>query len=177
VAVVGGGNSAGQAAVFLAETAERVHLIVREESLDKNMSRYLVDRIARTPNIGVHTGTNLSGAAGDDVLRSVTVTRDGEAAKESLPATALFVFIGADPNTEWLAGAVGLDDKGFVCTGEPTFGPDSFGRDSGNGRRPFLLETDRPGVFAVGDVRRGATRRVASAVGDGAMAVRFVHEL
>jgi thioredoxin reductase (NADPH) len=172
VAVVGGGNSAGQAAVFLADTADRVHLIVREESLEQNMSRYLVDRIARTPTIEVHTRTTLTGAAGDDALQSVTVTRDGQVAQESLPATALFVFIGAEPNTGWLAGAVGLDDNGFVRTGEPT-----FPQDSDNGRRPFLLETDRPGVFAVGDLRRGAIRRVASAVGEGAMAVRFVHEL
>ena len=177
VAVIGGGNSAGQAALFLAETTEQVHLIVREDSLEQNMSRYLVDRIARTQTIGVHTGTQVTGAAGDDTLRSLTVARRSDGAQDCLPATALFVFIGADPNTEWLAGAVGLDDKGFVRTGEPTFGPDSFGPESGNRRPPFLLETDRPGIFSVGDLRRGATRRVASAVGDGAMAVRFVHEL
>ena len=177
VAVVGGGNSAGQAALFLAETTEQVHLIAREASLEQNMSRYLIDRIARTPTIAVHTQTQVTGAAGDDTLRSLTVTRDSDGAQDRLPATALFVFIGADPNTEWLAGAVGLDDKGFVRAGEPTFGPDSFGRESGNRRPPLLLETDRPGIFAVGDLRRGATRRVASAVGDGAMAVRFVHEL
>ncbi len=170
VAVIGGGNSAGQAAVFLAETAERVHLIVREESLDVQMSRYLVDRIARTPTIEVHTRTTLTGAAGDHELRTVTVSRDG--IRHSLPASALFVFIGADPNTGWLAGAVGLDEHGFVRTGEP-----AFAQDRDNGRRPFLLETDRPAIFAVGDLRRGATRRVASAVGDGAMAVRFIHEL
>jgi thioredoxin reductase (NADPH) len=170
VAVIGGGNSAGQAAVLLAGTAERVHLIVREESLDVHMSRYLVDRIVRTPAIEVHTRTTLTGAAGDEELRTVTVSRDG--ARESLPASALFVFIGAEPDSGWLAGAVGLDDHGFVRTGEA-----AFAQDPGNGRRPFLLETDRPAVFAVGDLRRGATRRVASAVGDGAMAVRFVHEL
>ena len=107
----------------------------------------------------------------------MTVSHDGEADPQSLPATALFVFIGADPNTEWLAGAVGLDDKGFVRTGEPTFGPDSSAGTQATTAARFLLETDRPAVFAVGDLRRGATRRVASAVGDGAMAVRFVHEL
>jgi len=170
VAVIGGGNSAGQAAMFLAQTAERVHLIVREDSLDVNMSRYLADRVAHTPTIQVHTHTTLAGAAGDHELQTVTVSRNGT--QQSLPASALFVFIGADPNTTWLAGAVGLDPHGFVRTGEP-----AFAQDPGNGRRPFLLETDRPAVFAVGDLRRGATRRIASAVGDGAMAARFVHEL
>jgi thioredoxin reductase (NADPH) len=167
VAVVGGGNSAGQATVFLARYAAQVHLIVREADLAQNMSRYLADRIARLPQVHVLLQSELRELVGKRALEAVVIeeTRSGD--HRTLPARALFVFIGATPHTRWLSGALELDDGGYVLTG-PAAVPDAV--------EPFLLETSCPGVFAAGDVRSGSVQRVASAVGDGAMAVRFVHE-
>lgn len=163
VAVVGGGNSAGQAALFLARRADRVHLLVREPSLGQGMSRYLVDRLQRTGNVELHTSTEVRGLLGDAWLEELEVEDTRSGARARIPARALFVFIGAEPRTQWLGNAVALDEKGFVVTGGTT------GAD-------LMLETSMPGVFAVGDVRSGAIRRVAGAVGEGSMAVRLVHE-
>jgi thioredoxin reductase (NADPH) len=161
VIVVGGGNSGGQAAIFLADHAARVTLVVREDELTENMSRYLADRIERAPSVDVRLHTELRELVGGHRLEGAVVedTHTGERAK--LPALALFVFIGAAPHSAWLGDQVELDDGGYVRTG----------RDGS-----LLLETNLPGVFAAGDVRSGSIKRVASAVGEGAMAVRLVHE-
>ena len=161
VIVVGGGNSAGQATIFLADHAARVTLVVREDELTENMSRYLADRIERAPSVDVRLHTELRELVGGHRLEGAVVedTHTGERAK--LPALALFVFIGAAPHSAWLGDQVELDDGGYVRTG----------RDGS-----LLLETNLPGVFAAGDVRSGSIKRVASAVGEGAMAVRLVHE-
>jgi thioredoxin reductase (NADPH) len=163
VAVVGGGNSAGQATLFLSKYDTKVRLILREDELTENMSRYLADRIERNPNIEVLLHTEVRDLIGDELLEMVVVedTRSGE--RERVEARALFVFIGADPCTGWLVDELALDDGGYVLTG-PAVGSDA------------LLESSRPGVFASGDVRSGSARRVAAAVGEGAMAVRLVHE-
>jgi thioredoxin reductase (NADPH) len=164
VAVVGGGNSAGQATVFLAEHTPKVRLIVREDSLTTDMSRYLADRIARNPKVEVLLSTEVRELVGDDVLEALVVESNSTGERASVEARALFVFIGADPHARWLGDEVVLDERGFVLTG-PEAGPSAL-----------MLETSCRGVFAAGDVRSGSTKRVASAVGEGAMAVRLVHE-
>jgi thioredoxin reductase (NADPH) len=165
VAIVGGGNSAGQATVFLSKHASRVSLLVREPSLDTNMSRYLADRIERIDNVEVLTGHELRELRGDDRLEAVVAERRETEERRTLPARALFVFVGACPRTEWLAGRVTLDDGGYILTG-----PES-GREGA-----AYLETNLPGVFAAGDVRHGSIMRVASAVGEGAMAIKLAHD-
>ncbi|MDX6725445.1 MAG: thioredoxin reductase [Baekduia sp.] len=168
VAVVGGGNSAGQATLFLARTASKVRLIIRHGDLARDMSRYLVDRIGRARNVEVLTHTEVRELIGDGRLEQIVVEvqDEGGGERRTLDCEALFVFIGADPHTDWLSGLIELDDHGFVCTGTH----------EGDGRRALLLETNLPGVMAVGDVRSGSIKRVASAVGEGSMAVRLVHE-
>jgi thioredoxin reductase (NADPH) len=178
VVVVGGGNSAGQAAVFLAERTRRVYLLIRGADLNKSMSRYLVERITRAHNVELLANTEVRELVGEDYLEGVAVedNRSG-AQRRSLGAGALFVFIGAEANTGWLEGAVELDERGFVLTGvaleHSALEGELWG---GLSREPFLLETSLPGVFAAGDVRSGSIKRVASAVGEGAMAVRLVHQ-
>jgi thioredoxin reductase (NADPH) len=161
VAVVGGGNSAGQAALFLADQVAELSLVVREDRLDENMSRYLADRIHRNARIDLRLHTEVRELLGDHVLEGIVVEDRHSGERTRLGARYLFVFIGATPHTGWLADRVQLDAGGYVVTG-------------GDGRR--MLETSVPGVFAAGDVRSGATKRMASAVGEGAMAVRLVHE-
>jgi thioredoxin reductase (NADPH) len=168
VVVVGGGNSAGQATLFLAQHAARVRLVVREDSLERDMSRYLADRIERNPAVEVLLHTEVRELVGERALEAVVVEDDRTGERRPVEARALFVFIGADPCTGWLVGQVALDRKGFVLTGRAAGGPP--------GHEPLLLETSLPGVVAVGDVRSGSIKRVASAVGEGAMAVRLVHE-
>jgi thioredoxin reductase (NADPH) len=165
VAIVGGGNSAGQAAVFLSAHATEVTLIVREGDLGEHMSRYLVDRIARIPNVHVMTSTEVRELHGEAALEALTVTDNRTGTRRTIDARALFVFIGMTPCTGWLGGLVDLDDHGFVRTG-----PGSDGADRS------LLESSQPGVFAVGDVRGGSAKRVATAVGEGAMAIRLAFE-
>jgi thioredoxin reductase (NADPH) len=167
VVVVGGGNSAGQATTFLARHATHVHLVLREDDLEVNMSRYLADRIRGLPNVSVRRHSEVRELLGDDRLEAVVVEDRHTGARDRLDAQALFVFIGAEPCTDWLRGVVALDDGGYVVTGAEC---------AQDGRRPMLLETNRPGVLAVGDVRSGSIKRVASAVGEGSMAVRLVHE-
>jgi thioredoxin reductase (NADPH) len=176
VVVVGGGNSAGQAALFLADHAREVQLVVREHSLDEFMSRYLADRILHDPRIEVHLHTEVRELVGErGQLETVRVEDTEDGSRSTLPARELMVFIGADPCTGWLAGTVALDSGGYVRTGpDAAAGSDDADRDQR--RVPALLETNIPGVFAAGDVRSGSTKRVASAVGEGAMAVRLVHE-
>jgi thioredoxin reductase (NADPH) len=179
VVVVGGGNSAGQAAIFLADHAAEVRMVVMEASLDENMSRYLADRIANDPRIEVYLHTvvqELEGQGGrlEAVLVRDTVT--GEVRR--LPARDLMVFIGGIPSTSWLPDSVSLDPGGYVMTGPDACRPTDAGEGGGQGEGPMQLplETSLPGVFAAGDVRSGSIKRVASAVGEGAMAVRMVHE-
>ena len=175
VVVVGAGNSAGQAVVNLGRLARRVHLIVRGPDLGASMSRYLVDRIQSLENVSIRLNTNVIRLDGNGRLQSVTV-KDKDGVDETIPASALFLFIGADPNTTWLRGCVELDKRGFVLTGLQ-LAPETAAAERWRaiGRAPFLLETSLPGVFAAGDVRSGSVKRVASAVGDGAMAVSFAH--
>jgi thioredoxin reductase (NADPH) len=173
VVVVGGGNSAGQAALALAEHALRVHLLVRGGDLTANMSRYLADRIERSPRVEVRCRTEVSELVGGAALDAVIVQNTETGLREKLDAVAMFVFIGAVPGTQWLAGRLTLDDHGFVRTGPDVLQPED---DEATQLRMPLLQTSLPGVFAAGDVRRGSARRVASAVGEGAMAVRLIHE-
>ena len=172
VAIVGGGNSAGQAAVFLSAHASRITLIVREHDLGENMSRYLVDQVTRLPNVEVMVDSEVRELHGDQALEAITVVSSRTGTRRVLPARALFVFIGAVPCTDWLGGLVDLDDHGFVRTGAGALA--TAGSPEGTG--PLPLETNRPGVFAVGDVRSGSAKRVATAVGEGAMAIRLAFE-
>ncbi|MEJ2871725.1 FAD-dependent oxidoreductase [Actinomycetospora sp. OC33-EN08] len=169
VYVVGGANSAGQAAMNFSRYASRVVMLVRGESLEASMSHYLIEQIAGVEHIEVRTGTEVVGAEGDGHLQKLTLRDRGSGAEEVVDAQWLFVFIGAQPRTDWLDGVVARDDRGFVLTG-----PD-LPSGSNPDREPLHLETSLPGVFAVGDVRGGSVKRVASAVGEGAMAVSLVH--
>ncbi|HEU5474021.1 MAG TPA: FAD-dependent oxidoreductase [Actinophytocola sp.] len=175
VAVVGGGNSAGQAAVFLAETVPKVYLLSRSE-LTKSMSRYLIDNVERHPRIEVLEHHEVRELLGDTTLDGIVVEHNATGARRNLDARAMFVFIGAEPGTAWLTGTLELDRHGFVRTGfdvDVSANPDAWAKAE---RRPLTLESSQPGVFAVGDVRSGSIKRVASAVGEGAMAIRLVHE-
>jgi thioredoxin reductase (NADPH) len=175
VVVVGAGNSAGQAIVFLAKTAARVHHLVRGDDLGASMSRYLVDRISRLSNVQPYLRTRVTSLEGNGHLGAVRA-ESAELGELRFDTSSLFLFIGADANTEWLRDCVELDNKGFVLTGDnlPRSITDND-RWRAAGRAPFLLETSLPGVFSAGDVRSGSVKRVASAVGEGAMAVSFVH--
>jgi thioredoxin reductase (NADPH) len=176
VVVVGGGNSAGQAAVFLARSARRVHVVIRGTDLNASMSRYLVERLARLENVTLHTSSVVDALDGDDRLHSVTLRDITTEETTVIPVTALFIFIGAVPHSDWLSGCVERDRAGFVLTG-PALPASAITADAWQQvrRAPHFLETSLPGVFAVGDVRSASVKRVASAVGEGAMAVTFVH--
>jgi thioredoxin reductase (NADPH) len=176
VIVVGGGNSAGQAAVFLAQTARRVHVLVRADGLAATMSRYLIRRIEEHPAIEVHRRTEVVALEGADHLDRVS-WRDGTGRVETHAIRHVFVMMGAVPNTRWLDGCVALDDKGFIKTGSDLSREDLAAARWPLARPPYLLETSLPGVFAVGDVRAGSIKRVASAVGEGSIAVSFVHRV
>jgi thioredoxin reductase (NADPH) len=175
VFIVGGANSAGQAAVFFAPYARSVHVLVRGPSLEASMSHYLIEQIAGIENISVHTCTVVAEAHGDEHLEQVTLqdARSGE--RNTYPASHLFVFIGGEPRTSWLDGAVVRDPRGFIPTGpsllEDGRRPHGWPLD----RDPYFLESSLPGVFVAGDARAESVKRVASAVGEGAMAVTLVH--
>jgi len=175
--VVGGGNSAGQAAVYLAGRTRRVYLLIRGGDLGKGMSRYLVDRVTEAENVELLANTEIRELLGEDRLDGVVVEDNRSGARRTLGARALFVFIGAKANTGWLHGAVELDKRGFVLTGRALDGS-ALEEDAWRGlsQEPYPLETSLPGVFAAGDVRGGSIKRVASAVGEGAMAVSLVHQ-
>src|SRR5215212_7373304 len=177
VIVVGGGNSAGQAALFLAGRTQRVYLLIRGDDLAKGMSRYLAERVEAAENIELLPNTEVSELVGEDRLKGVVVEDNRSGARRTFRTEALFVFIGAEANTGWLQGAVELDERGFVLTGgalERSVLDRDLWRE--RSREPDLLETSMPGVFAAGDVRSGSIKRVASAVGEGSMAVRLVHQ-
>ncbi len=176
VAVIGGGNSAGQAAVFLSRHAKSVKVIIRGDDLGKSMSDYLVKRIREADNIELLSKTEISRLDGDGRLQSMTLT--GKHAGDT-NIDGLFVMIGAVPNTDWLddGDCVGRCPKGFIATGQDAKNHPNFKSHwNGTGRDPFLLETTRPGVFAAGDVRAGSVKRVAGGVGEGSMAIAFVHQ-
>lgn len=174
VAVVGGGNSAGQAAVFLADNGSSVTVAIRGADLGASMSRYLVDRLEGHPAIEVRTRTTVIGLDGEEALKAVRMAGpDGELV---VPVAGLFSFIGADPQSEWLSDCVALDEKGFVLTDRALDDTQLGDRWEALGRRPLPFETSCPGLFAVGDVRSGSTKRVAAAVGEGSASVRSVHE-
>ena len=175
VAVLGGGNSAGQATVFLSRHAERVSLIVREADLGEKMSRYLIDQITRLPNVRILLSTEVRELLGGDELETIAVENNRTGARQTIKARALFVFIGVTPCTGWLCGLVELDDHGFVRTG-PAADRLSGAAEPEAGARRSALETSQPGVFAAGDVRSGSTKRVATAVGEGAMAISLAFE-
>lgn len=174
VVVVGGGNSAGQAVVNLASSARRIHLVVRR-SLTETMSRYLIDRIEAAENVEIAEGCEVKALHGGNELDAVTLVGRDQSERR-LDTTALFAIIGASPRTEEVVGLVGLDEKGFIVTGEDAQSHPSFAEHrEGSKNLPLLLETTRPDIFATGDVRSGSTKRVASAVGDGALVVRSMH--
>jgi thioredoxin reductase (NADPH) len=172
VVVVGGGNSAGQAAVYLAGQARKVYLLIRRDDLYKDMSSYLAQRIEQTPNIEVLRNTEVRRMIGDGHLSEIEIVNNKTGEKRAIKTPALFSFIGAVPRTDWLPQEIERDEKGFIRTG-PILEQSPLWTAR---RQPFLLETSRRGVFAAGDVRLGSVKRVASAVGEGAMAVMFVHE-
>ena len=174
IVVVGGGNSAGQAAVFLSQTARHVHILVRSRGLSDTMSRYLIRRIEQSPGITLHNCTQIVGLEGEDHLERVQWQTDG-GPPETRNIRHVFVMTGAEPSTNWLGGCVTLDTQGFVKTGADLSPEDLAAAKWPLARTPHLLETSRPGVFAVGDVRAGNVKRVASAVGEGSIAISFVH--
>jgi thioredoxin reductase (NADPH) len=177
VVVVGGGNSAGQAAVFLAQTASRVHMFIRASNLAETMSRYLIRRIEDNPTIVLHTCTEIVALEGSDHLEQVRWRNNTTGTLETQNISHVFVMTGAVPNTRWLDGCVALDAKGFIKTGPDLSTGDLSAAHWPLARPPHLLETSLPGVFAVGDVRGGNIKRVASAVGEGSIAVAFVHQV
>jgi thioredoxin reductase (NADPH) len=173
VLIVGGGNSAGQAALFLSQHAATCRLMIRGEDLEKSMSRYLIDELDRRPQVELVTCCEVAELRGEDGLESVGIRDRNTGERRELEAKALFVFIGASPHTDWLQQLVATDEHGFLLTGRDVQGDDlgAYGDDE----RPLFLETSRPGIFAVGDVHSGSIKRVASAVGEGSMAVSLVH--
>ncbi len=177
VIVVGGGNSAGQAAVFLAQTTRRVYMLVRSDGLAKTMSRYLIRRIEETPNIELHTNTEVVALEGNDHLERVTWRNNQTGQTEPRQIAHLFSMTGAVPNSAWLGGCVACDQGGFIKTGIDLTTEDLAKAKWPLSRPPYLLETSLPGVFAVGDIRGGNLKRVASAVGEGSIAVSFVHQV
>jgi thioredoxin reductase (NADPH) len=172
ILIVGGGNSAGQAAMFLSQHAASCRLAIRGGDLSKSMSRYLIDELERREQVELMTYTEVVELRGDAALEAVIVRDARTGARHELECRALFVFIGADPHTEWLRGHVAMDEHCFLLTGRDVQGEDLLAYST----EPFFLETSRPGIFAVGDVHSGSIKRVASAVGEGSMAVRLVHQ-
>jgi thioredoxin reductase (NADPH) len=175
VYIVGGANSAGQAAVFLARHARRVTLLVRAESLEKSMSYYLIRQISEIPNIDVRLATDVIDLRGDDHLEAITLCNRATRVVETVRAGYIFVFIGAEPRTDWLDGVIERDPRGFVLTGSDLLVEGNRPRGWDLDRDPYFLEASVPGVFAAGDVRANSVKRVASAVGEGAMAIQLIH--
>jgi thioredoxin reductase (NADPH) len=176
VYVVGGANSAGQAAMNFSKYAERVVILVRGESLSSTMSQYLIDQIKETPNIQLWTHASVAEVHGDTHLEEVSVLCSDTDKVEQVPASSMFIFIGALPRTDWLGDAIERDDRGFILAGPDLMQGGKRPKKWTLDRDPFLLETNVPGVFAVGDVRHGSVKRVASGVGEGSVAVQFIHQ-
>jgi thioredoxin reductase (NADPH) len=177
VIVVGGGNSAGQAAVFLAQTTKRVHMLIRSAGLAESMSRYLISRIEATPTIALRPYTEIVALEGGDHLELVRWQNSQTGQTEEHKISHVFIMMGADPNTDWLNDCVALDAKGFIKTGPDLLPENLTDARWPLTRQPYLLETSLPGIFAVGDVRGGSIKRVASAVGEGSIAISFIHKV
>jgi len=176
VYVVGGANSAGQAAMFFSKYARRVVMLVRSESLAASMSQYLIEQIKQTPNIQVEYNMQVREVHGEERLESITTHCAASGETNTVPAASLFIFIGAMPHTEWLDGVVMRDERGFILSGPDLMREGKRPRGWTLEREPFLLEASVPGVFVVGDVRRGSVKRVASGVGEGSVVVSFIHQ-
>ena len=176
VVIVGGGNSAGQAAVFFSQTARRVHILVRAAGLAESMSQYLIRRIEEIPNIELLTHTEIVAVEGDGHLERVTWRDSAERRDTTAEIRHVFLMTGAVPKTDWLEGCVHLDEKGFIKTSSDLSPDDLAAAGWPLDRLPFLFETSLPGVFAVGDVRSGSTKRVATAVGEGSACVQLAHK-
>jgi thioredoxin reductase (NADPH) len=176
VYIVGGANSAGQAAMNFARYAERVVILVRGKSLSSTMSQYLIEQIEQTPNIALWANAGVVEAHGDTHLEEISVLCSDTNKIERVPASAMFIFIGALPRTDWLGTTVGRDERGFILTGPDLIRDGQRPAGWPLDRDPFLLETNVPGIFAVGDVRHGSVKRVASGVGEGSVAVQFIHQ-
>jgi thioredoxin reductase (NADPH) len=175
VFIVGGANSAGQAAMYLSRFAKNVTLLIRGESLSHSMSRYLIDQIGASDNIQVWTNKEVEETIGTDRLEKLVLWCNDSRTTETVRAGALFIFIGAQPHTEWLGETIARDKHGFILSGPDILPHSKNHTDSSQDRLPYLLETSLPGVFVAGDARHGSVKRVASAVGEGAMAVMYIH--
>ncbi|HUK26367.1 MAG TPA: FAD-dependent oxidoreductase [Terriglobales bacterium] len=176
VYVVGGANSAGQAAINFSRYAERVVILVRGESLASSMSQYLIDQVKATPNIQLWTHASVAEVHGESHLEEISILCSDTSKVERVPANAMFIFIGALPRTDWLAGMIERDERGFILTGPDLMHGGQRPKGWAPDRDPYLLETNVPGIFAVGDVRHGSVKRVASGVGEGSVAVQFIHQ-
>lgn len=176
VYIIGGANSAGQAAMYFAKWARRVVMLVRGESLSLSMSQYLIDQIKKTPNIQVETRASVAEVHGEDRLEAISIHCADSGQTEKASASSLFVFIGAEPNTEWLAGVVERDERGFILTGTDLVREGKRPQGWPLDRDPYWTETSVPGIFAAGDIRHGSVKRVASGVGEGSIAVQFIHQ-
>jgi thioredoxin reductase (NADPH) len=176
VFIVGGANSAGQAAMYFSKYARRIVMLVRGNSLAAGMSQYLVEQIKETPNIHVELNSEVTEAFGKDRLEAISILCSSSGETQKVPAASLFIFIGAAPQTDWLHGAVERDDKGFILTGADLLRSGKPPRSWSLEREPWLLEASVPGIFVAGDVRYRSIKRVASGVGEGANAVQFVHQ-
>jgi len=176
VYIVGGANSAGQAAMHFSKFARRVVMLVRGASLASSMSRYLIDQIKQTSNIHVEFGTEVVEVHGEERLETISIQCGDSGQVERVPASALFIFIGAVPKTEWIDGVIERDQRGFILSGSELVRNGQRPKGWNLDRDPGLLETNIPGVFVVGDVRLGSVKRVASGVGEGSIAVQFVHQ-
>jgi len=170
--LIGAGNSAGQAALFFASHARNVTLVVRGTGLEKSMSHYLIEQIRSKPNIRVELGSEVTAAHGDKELSAIDLVDRSSASVRRVDCGGVFVFIGADAETDWLPESIGRDDRGYVCTGEVVAKSGRWPLQ----RDPYLLETSVPGIFACGDVRSSPVKRVAAAVGEGSMSIAFVHQ-
>jgi thioredoxin reductase (NADPH) len=176
VYVVGGANSAGQAVMYFSNYARKVIMIVRGDTLEKSMSQYLVDQIKKTPNVHVEFNSSIVEVHGESHLQEVSIYCSESRETNRVPANYLFIFIGAQPHTDWLDNTIERDERGFILTGPDLMGDGKRPRGWQLERDPYLLETSVPGIFAVGDVRKGSIKRVASGVGEGSVAISFVHQ-
>jgi thioredoxin reductase (NADPH) len=176
VYIVGGANSAGQAAMYFSQHARKVVILCRSNDLRKGMSEYLVKQIEDMPNIEVRANSGVAEAFGEDHLERLTIKNSATGEEEKVPARSLFIFIGAAPRTEWLDGVVERDERGFILSGPDLMRHGKCPKNWTADREPYLLETSVPGIFVAGDVRHGSVKRVASGVGEGSIAVQFIHQ-